>query len=53
MNCYPTIKVSNLMTSPMQSTYIHNINVETSEYVVVVKYIINVYAKIEDKEKVN
>ena len=41
------------MTPPMQSAYIQNINVETSEYVIkkVSKYIINVYAKIEDKKK--
>ena len=51
--CYPTIKVSTLMTLPMLSVYIHNINIETSEYVIkkVSKYIINVYAKINDKKK--
>ena len=47
------IKVSTLMTPPMLSVSIHNINVETPEYVIkkVSKYIINVYAKIEDKKK--
>jgi len=51
--CYPTIKVSTLMTPPMQSAYARNINVETSEYVIkkVSKYIINVYARIDDKKK--
>jgi hypothetical protein len=32
--CYPTIKVSTLLTPPMQSAYARNINVETSEYVI-------------------
>ena len=47
------IKVSTLMTPPMSSAYAHNINIETPEYVIkkVSKYIINVYAKIEDKKK--
>lgn len=47
------IKVSTLIPPPTQFTYAHNINVETSEYVIkkVRKYIINVYAKIEDKKK--
>ena len=51
--CYPIIKVSALMTPPMLSASIHNINIETSEYVIkkVSKYIINVYAKIDDKKK--
>ena len=49
----PTIKVSTLITPPMSSAYAHNINIETSEYVIkkVSKYIINVYAKIDDKKK--
>ena len=52
-NNMEVIKVSTLITPPMLSTYAHNINIETSEYVIkkVSKYIINVYAKIEDKKK--
>jgi len=47
------IKVSTIMSSPMLSAYAHNINIETSKYVTkkVSKYIINVYAKIDDKKK--
>jgi len=47
------IKVSTLMTPPLQSAYAHNINIETAECIIkkVSKYIINVYVKIDDKKK--
>lgn len=50
---WQVIKVSTLMPPPMSYTYAHNINIETSNYVIkkVSKYIINVYVKIEDKKK--